>query len=163
MKGGVDIYKVNVFEPMDTNDIIYFYRTSGAYGCFSNFYPSPIVVGGKEWPTTEHYFQAMKFKGTPYEEEIRNLATPMIAAAAGRDRTKPLRKDWEEVKDNVMYMALFAKFTQHANLRSILTGTDNALLVEHTHKDRYWADGGDGTGKNMLGKLLMRVRDELKD
>ena len=120
-------------------------------------------MGEKMWPTTEHYFQAMKFKGTLYAEEIRAIATPALAAIAGRDRTKPLRSDWEIVKDDVMYAALVAKFTQHSNLRYILKGTGDALLVEHTEKDRYWADGGDGTGKNMLGKLLMRVRDELQD
>jgi len=150
-------------EGADDIPTIYFYRASGPFGCFSNFHPSPITIGGKVWPTTEHYFQAMKFKGTPHEEEIRNLATPMIAAAAGRDRTKPLRKDWEKVKDDIMYEAVTAKFTQHDNLKAILKSTDNAILVEHTINDHYWADGGDGSGKNMLGKLLMSLRDHLAD
>jgi hypothetical protein len=56
---------------------------------------------------------------------------------------------------------LVAKFTQHKALRKLLLGTGNTRLVEHTHNDRYWADGGDGTGRNRLGVLLMEVRGQL--
>lgn len=86
----------------------------------------------------------------------------MIAARMGRDRTKRLRRDWESVKVSVMTEALRAKFTQHAELRDILLGTADAKLVEHTTNDDYWGDGGDGSGRNMLGILLMRVREELR-
>lgn len=60
-----------------------------------------------------------------------------------------------------MLDALRAKFGQHPELRALLLATGSAELVEHTAIDTYWADGGDGSGKNMLGVLLMRVRDEL--
>jgi len=56
--------------------------------------------------------------------------------------------------------ALQAKFPQHQQLRELLLGTGDAVLVEHTRNDSYWADGGDRRGKNMLGILLMRLRDE---
>ena len=59
-----------------------------------------------------------------------------------------------------MLTALRAKFEQHAALRELLLGTGDAQLVEHTTNDHYWADGGDGSGRNMLGELLMRVRSE---
>ena len=55
-----------------------------------------------------------------------------------------------------------AKFTQHDDLKAILLGTGDAKLVEHTEKDSYWGDGGDGSGKNRLGQILMKVRDELR-
>jgi ribA/ribD-fused uncharacterized protein len=80
----------------------------------------------------------------------------------GRSRKRPLRRDWESVKEQVMLEALRAKFTQHDDLKAILLGTGDAVLVEHTAKDSYWGDGGDGSGKNRLGQLLMRVRDELR-
>lgn len=80
----------------------------------------------------------------------------------GRSRKLPLRRDWEAVKDQVMLDALCAKFTQHDDLRVILLGTGDAKLVEHTVNDSYWGDGGDGSGKNRLGQLLMRLRDELR-
>jgi ribA/ribD-fused uncharacterized protein len=57
---------------------------------------------------------------------------------------------------------LQAKFTQHPNLRSILLGTGDAELIEHTKNDSYWGDGGNGTGKNRLGQLLMELREQLR-
>jgi ribA/ribD-fused uncharacterized protein len=143
-------------------NVINFYSTTGEYGCFSNFYRSRVHLDGKHWRTTEHYFQAMKFAGTPREDEIRNAKTPSEAANLGRSRKHPLRKDWESVKDAVMREALVAKFSQHDDLLEILLGTGDALLVEHTVNDSYWGDGGDGSGKNRLGQLLMSVRDELR-
>jgi ribA/ribD-fused uncharacterized protein len=80
----------------------------------------------------------------------------------GRMRSKPLRHDWASVKDNVMREAVLAKFRQHADIRATLLGTGDALLVEHTRNDRYWGDGGDGTGRNMLGTILMETREQLR-
>lgn len=142
--------------------VINFYSTSGEYGCFSNFSRHPIFLKGKRWPTTEHYFQAQKFAGEPDEEEVRLANKPMLAASMGRDRKRPLRRDWESAKENVMLDALRAKFTQHEDLKAILLGTGDAKLVEHTANDSYWGDGGDGSGKNRLGHLLMKVREELR-
>lgn len=141
---------------------ILFYRVSEAYGEFSNFAPYPITLKGKQWPTSEHYFQAQKFAGTEHEQVIRKLSSPMIAARQGRSRKLPLRRDWESVKDNIMREALFAKFTEHLELQKLLLETGDAVLVEHTRNDRYWGDGGDGSGKNRLGLLLMELREELR-
>ena len=142
--------------------VVNFYSTSGEYGCFSNFSRHPIFLGGKRWPTSEHYFQAQKFAGEPDEDEVRLAKRPMDAASMGRDRKRPLRRDWEAVKERVMMDALRAKFTQHEELKAVLLGTGDAVLVEHTANDSYWGDGGDGSGKNRLGHLLMRLRDELR-
>ena len=79
----------------------------------------------------------------------------------GRSRKNPLRRDWESVKVAIMRQAVLAKFTQHENLRSLLLSTGDAKLIEHTTNDSYWADGGDGSGKNMLGQILMEVRKQL--
>jgi N-glycosidase YbiA len=143
-------------------DQIHFYSPRDEYGCFSNFSPHRVFLDGKSWTTSEHYFQAQKFAGTPHEEEVRRQKTPRQAAELGRDRKRPLRKDWEAVKDDVMCQAVRAKFSQHEELRAILLGTGDALLVEHTERDAYWGDGGDGSGKNMLGRILMVVREELR-
>lgn len=143
--------------------VIQFYSTTGEYGCFSNFSRHPVFLKGKRWPTSEHYFQAQKFAGEPDEEEIRQANKPMLAASMGRDRKRPRRRDWESVKEQVMMDALRAKFTQHEELTAILLGTGDAVLVEHTANDDYWGDGGDGSGKNRLGVLLMRLRAELAE
>jgi ribA/ribD-fused uncharacterized protein len=142
--------------------VIHFYSVSAEYGEFSNFAAFPISLKGKVWPTSEHYFQAQKFAGTEHVEAIRKTRSPMIAARMGRDRKKPLRRDWESVKDNIMRDAVRAKFMQHPELLSLLLATGDAKLVEHTTNDSYWGDAGDGSGKNMLGRILMELRDQLR-
>jgi len=141
---------------------ISFYSVQDEYGEFSNFALFPITLKGKRWPTSEHYFQAKKFLNLGDQEEIRRARTPMIAARMGRDRRRSLRGDWEAVKVSVMREALDAKFRQHADLTALLLSTGEATLVEHTENDDYWGDGGDGSGKNMLGRLLMDVRAMLR-
>ena len=148
--------------PDATPPTINFYSTAGEYGCFSNFSRHSVFLKGKRWPTTEHYFQAQKFAGTEHEEAVRQCTKPGEAADMGRDRKRPMRRDWESAKEAVMLDALRAKFTQHDDLRATLLGTGDAVLVEHTERDSYWGDGGDGSGKNRLGHLLMRLRDELR-
>jgi len=140
---------------------IFFYSTKDAYGEFSNFAAFPIEIDGRTWPTSEHYFQAQKFAGTEHEELFRTTPSPMTVAKMGRDRKRPLRADWDEVKDGIMQEAVRAKFRQHPRLAAMLLETGNAEIVEHTENDAYWGDGGDGKGKNRLGQILMQVRAEL--
>jgi ribA/ribD-fused uncharacterized protein len=142
---------------------IEFYRANDPYGVFSNFDTRhPFTIDGVFWPSSEHYFQAKKFEGTSREETIRAAISPAHAALLGRSRDYPIRPDWESVKDDVMRKALYEKFTQHPDAAQALADTGNAELVEHTENDSYWADGGDGSGKNMLGILLMELRTELR-
>jgi ribA/ribD-fused uncharacterized protein len=140
---------------------IKFYKTSAPYGCFSNFSRHPLAIGGRTWATTEHFFQAAKFKEPADVEAIRGAETPFIAAQLGRERNRSLKSDWGELRDDIMLTALRAKFTQHVSVASVLASTNGARLVEHTSNDRYWADGGDGSGANRLGILLEQVRAEL--
>ena len=97
------------------------------------------------------------------QEKIRQIASPIDAALEGRNRQNPLRPDWEEIKDKVMLQALRMKFSQHPEIAKELLSTGDAIIIEHTQNDAYWADGGDGSGKNKLGLLLMQVREELKN
>ncbi|HNC90546.1 MAG TPA: NADAR family protein [Anaerolineales bacterium] len=143
--------------------VINFYSTKDQYGGFSNFSRHPFELDGKQWLTTEHYFQAQKFPGNEaYQEKIRLEKSPMVAARLGRSRAQPIRPDWEQVKDELMKAALLAKFRQNKDIREILLSTGDAQLVEHTKNDRYWGDGGDGSGKNKLGLLLMEIREKLR-
>lgn len=141
---------------------IYFYKTNDEYGCFSNFAHYGFELDGKYWMTSEHYFQAQKFHGTEYEETIRLLDNPMKVAEMGRSCSLPLRLDWEQVKEDVMRKAVYAKFSQNDELKNILLKTDSEYIVENTSNDYYWGCGIDGSGKNMLGVILMEVRDKLK-
>lgn len=60
-----------------------------------------------------------------------------------------------------MRIAVYTKFTQHKDLKNILLSTGDATLIEHTNRDSYWGDGGDGSGQNWLGKTLMIVREQI--
>lgn len=143
-------------------EVINFYSQHGYYGEFSNFAPYPIHLDGKKWKTTEHYFQAQKFKNSKLQAKVRGARTPGLAAAIGRNRSNPLRRDWEKVKIDVMRKAVHAKFTQHQDLRKLLVETGDAIIVEHTKNDKFWGDGGNGHGQNWLGKILMEIREEIK-
>ena len=141
---------------------IYFYSTRDKYGCFSNFSGHGFELDNAWWNTSEHYFQAQKFLDKAIQEKIRRLKSPMDAALEGRNRENPLRSDWEVVKDDIMRLAVFEKFRQNPAIRRELLATGHATLIEHTKNDNYWADNGDGTGKNMLGIILMETRKRLK-
>ena len=144
---------------------INFYSRSDPYYYFTNFYPAPIQLDGHQWPTTEHYFQGQKFVGTPYYHYIRTLPTPREAFQVSRipQASEWIRGDWMSIKNQIMLKALRAKFSQNEHLKQLLLDTKERKLVEHTTNDSYWGDGGDGSGQNQLGKLLMQVRRELKD
>lgn len=143
--------------------IITFYKPGDAYGEFSNFSRHPIEMDGKTWPSVEHYFQAQKFKGSEHEEEIRQLPSPMEAKISGTNHSKPLRQDWEAVKEKVMRNAIYAKFTQHSELRKLLLSTGDSLLVEASKSDSFWGAGPTGNGRNTLGLILMEVRQLLSE
>lgn len=131
------------------------------HGDFSNFSPHPVELKGRIWPTAEHCFQAQKFAGTQHEEDIRRAGSPEIAARMGRSRERPLRPDWESIKDAVMREVVLAKFAQHADLRAALLATGSTPIVNRA-PDRYWGDGGDGSGLNRLGQILMETRSALR-
>ncbi|WP_414541621.1 NADAR family protein [Nostoc sp. CCY0012] len=141
---------------------IYFYTTNEQYGCFSNFSYHGFELDNLYWYTSEHYFQAQKFLGTFHVEKIRLVKTPKDAANMGRDRSRPLRPDWTEVKDDVMRKAVLRKFETHKDIREILLSTDNEEIVENSPIDYYWGCGANGSGKNMLGIILMEVREILR-
>ncbi len=142
---------------------IYFYTIHDNYGCFSNFSRHGFQIDGQYWKTSEHYFQAMKFEGTKYETQICEARSPKDAANLGRRRDFPLRKDWEAIKDDVMRRAVLAKFQKHDDIRKILLDTGDEEIVENAPSDYYWGCGKDGTGKNMLGIILMETRERLRN
>lgn len=146
-------------------------------GFLSNFFDSPIVIDGVEWPTAEAYYQAGKFTSESHRERIRNASTAYKAKNLGnlkrgrwpdkyvdgaialaRQEGVTMRVDWEDIKEQVMERALVAKFTQHKELASRLAATWPAVLEEASPYDSYWGTGRTGTGRNRLGHLLMKVR-----
>ena len=143
--------------------IYFFDESEKPYGCFSNFSPHGFELDGLWWSTSEHYFQAQKFVGTKHLEEIRLANTPADAARMGRERSRPLRQDWEEVKEDVMQRGLVCKFQTNTEIGEILLSTGDEFIVENAAQDYYWGCGKDGSGKNRLGEILMKVRAILQN
>lgn len=132
----------------------------GKYWFLSNFYESPIEEENITYPTVEHYFQAQKTFNQ--EEKLKIVQATKPAKAKKMGRKVNLRKDWEDVKIQVMEKGLRLKF-QDPTLRKKLLATGDEELVEgNPWGDRYWGVCN-GSGKNKLGKLLMKIRKELQD
>jgi hypothetical protein len=130
------------------------------YAFLSNFFEAPVVYEGLTYKSNESAFQSAKVLDME-ERECFCALNPSTAKRLGRQIA--LRKDWEQVKDKVMEDIVRDKFTRHGYLKDSLlrTGTDN--LVEGNHwNDIYWGICN-GVGKNMLGKILMKIRQELLD
>ena len=143
-----------------TEGDIFFWTRNGSNGYLSNFWRASIIIDGKSYATSEHYYQAMKTNNPAEQEMVRNTTSPKEAKFAGYHVT--LREDWEEVKEAIMFEALTAKFTQHTELGLKLIETGNKPIHEDSPWDRYWGYAK-GEGKDKLGVLLMRVRDELME
>ena len=143
---------------------IEFYDRADPFYELTNFFPCSIVIAGKEYPTTEHYYQAAKFITTfpDIAEVIRCTERPREAFNIAQTYRAYQRADWHEVSLDIMETALLAKFSIEP-MRRLLMLTEDRRLVEHTVNDSFWGDGGNGRGQNNLGRLLEKVRAQLCD
>ena len=132
----------------------------GRWAFLSNFYTSRLLYKGRWYLTAEHTYQAAKMTNQTHHDWVAACLTP--GQAKHRARSLPLRKDWEQMKDMIMLDILRIKFS-NPGLTKLLLETGQQELVEYNYwHDTYWGVC-DGVGQNKLGKLLMRVRDELKE
>ena len=133
----------------------------GKYYFLSNFFPAEVTYNGLTYQNNEAAFQAQK---TYSKEERIEFTTLEPRDAKRRGRRVRLRKDWEQVKDRIMEEIVRAKSSQNEELKEQLLATGDAQLVEGNRwNDRYWGvDIRSGVGENHLGKILMKVRSELK-
>jgi hypothetical protein len=140
---------------------IKFYKTNETYGFLNNFKKAPMFIYGRWWNNVEAPYQAAKAILPEEANAIWQAKSPREARDLGQ-KVK-MRKDWDQVKDQIMYECVLAKFVQNHVLRSQLMKTGNQELIEDSPIDYYWGCGIDGSGKNMLGKTLMKVRADLID
>ncbi|MEG3639351.1 NADAR family protein [Magnetococcus sp. PR-3] len=131
------------------------------YSCFSNFSDHPFELDDQLWFTVEHYFQAAKFENREQQARIYQCPSPMTAALMGKDRSVPIRPDWEKVKREVMDRAINAKFDTHTQLDEFLQETTPYPLVNYTAFDPFWGQDKQGKGQNQLGQLLMERRSRM--
>lgn len=143
---------------------IRFYKKDDPYGWMSNFHRAVIDIGGIIYQTSEHYYQSRKAIDGTYIDWIVKAPTPHLAFKAARClKPEDIRSDWDNIKVNVMEKALRAKFMQHPDLAKKLLRTGDAILIEDSPVDSFWGCGKDGKGQNMLGKLLMNIRETLRE
>ena len=132
----------------------------GRYFFLSNFFNSAVTYNGITYRNNEAAFQAQKTLDKEKQKEFAFLE-PAPAKRAGR-KVK-LRSDWEKVKFGIMYEICESKFTQNPELAKMLIATGDEELVEGNNwGDTVWGKVN-GKGQNNLGKILMQVRDKLKE
>eukprot|EP01065_Artemidia_motanka_P003933 TRINITY_DN118_c0_g1_i4.p1 TRINITY_DN118_c0_g1~~TRINITY_DN118_c0_g1_i4.p1 ORF type:complete len:521 (+),score=48.74 TRINITY_DN118_c0_g1_i4:68-1564(+) len=157
-----------------------FYNQQDPYYQFTNFYRSSPFYDEHHrlWLTSEHYFQAKKFEpdcpncrtahSAQLVESIRMAPTPRDALNIARANKAWVHSSWyggdgvQGRRVNAMIDAVRMKMQFDGAVRALLLSTGNARLVEHTDQDSFWGDGGVGFGTNMLGQILMLVRDEFR-
>ena len=123
----------------------------------SNFYPCKVTYEGITYPTTEHAFQAAKTLDQSLRKTIANLPQPSEAKKEGRNLQ--LRPDWEKIKVQVMRELLLLKFSDPELKKKLLATGKEELIEGNWWGDTFWGVCK-GTGQNMLGKLLMEIRDK---
>lgn len=154
-------------KPDGVDTEIHFYRSNEKpYGAFSNLYRRAMIFEGREYATSEHAYQAGKARKEEVKEWILSAPSPaLVAMAAHGLYSWDIVSDWSVIKFDRMRQVLRVKFTQHEDLRELLLSTGEARLVEAGKTDnavnRLWGEVN-GKGKNMLGVLLMELRDELR-
>ena len=132
----------------------------GEYAFLSNFWKCEVEFEGEVYPTVEHAFQAAKTFDIEERKRISSFASPVIAKRIGRK--VGLRADWEDVKCDIMKELLKKKFENPELAEKLLATGDSELIEGNNHGDRFWGMVN-GVGKNMLGRLLMEVRDDLRN
>ncbi len=157
--------KVDVPNQVDATVISFYRANERPYGVLSNLYRREIVFEGRIFPTSEHAYQAGKAIKTAVREWIQAAPSPSLAAMAAHGLyTWDVVPDWATIKFDRMRAVLRAKFTQHPDLAEILISTGAKRLVEagtvNNAVNRLWGQVN-GKGENMLGVMLMELRDQL--
>lgn len=145
----------------ETDDTVYFFTT--AYEPLSNWSAHQIKVWGHTFPTAEHAFHYRKFSETAPElaAKIKNAVSPWAAMQIERANKSKRRSDWQEVKVSIMREIIQAKVDQNDDVKTCLLKTKNKRIVENSPWDDFWGIGPDGKGQNVLGKILMDIRNAL--
>lgn len=146
------------------------YGFVGDYAFCTNFYKADVMYEGILYPSTEHAYQAAKSLDPTFRQWVASLPLPGIAKHAGNNKLGEqqfvqciLRKDWDDVKLQVMEDVCRDKFTRHPKLMDMLLATGDTELIEYNNwRDHFWGKSFQGVGRNELGKVLMKLRNEFR-
>jgi ribA/ribD-fused uncharacterized protein len=132
----------------------------GEYFFLSNFYPIKVVFDEVPYPSAEHAYVAAKTTDETMRRVIARIETAAEVKKYGR-KIK-IRDNWRGARWGLMYTIVLSKFSKSKELQQMLIDTGDATLIEgNTWGDTYWGIC-DGRGENHLGKILMKVREELR-
>jgi ribA/ribD-fused uncharacterized protein len=146
---------------LDTDRQVFFYEQDHYY--LSNFSAFMLQWNGYVYPTSEHAYQAQKFPDDPLKQTAIARASSAHDAFKMAERWKQYRRpDWDEIKVDVMRYILAAKADQHEYVRRKLMETGDRELIENSWRDDMWGWGPNRDGQNLLGKLWMEIRAELR-
>ena len=120
-------------------------------------------LDGFYWPSVAHYFEGMKFADADLQAKIREARHPRDARKLARRNFWKVRKDWKKIQRVIMTRGTYAKCRTHPEVAQALLATGDRELVEHSLYDNYWGCGRDLRGYNYYGKMLMDVRNRLRD
>ena len=129
----------------------------------ASYAKSSFELDGCEWPSVEHYYQAMKFDDAAYREQIRLTPHPAAAAKLGKSRKHQRRKDWKKTSITYMTRATYIKCRTHSDIAQILLDSGQMEIKNLSQYDYFWGSGRDLRGENAFGKLLMGVRKKLRE
>jgi len=146
------------------------YKTKEEFGGLSNMASGfPLLVNGVRILTTEALYQACRFPHLPeIQKDIISQHSPMTAKIKCKPHKKNTRPDWNEVRFKIMRWCLRVKLAQHyKEFGRLLLATRDRPIVEQSRKDDYWGakileDDETLVGQNVLGRLLMELREQLK-
>lgn len=149
---------------MKSNKTIRFSR--GYYPELSNLYPSSIIIDGVKYDHVEGFYQASKFIGDNDDIAVMIAMTRSpyeCKKLAGWQSMLPRRKsEWDNgMTDIIMKIRCIHKFSCNRKFKDLLISTGSATLIENGPWDSYWGSGPDGTGFNVLGEILMEIRNTL--
>jgi len=153
---------------LDTPERVCFYEQD--FYVLSNFSSFSILWEGIRFDTSEHLYHWLKFATSPDGKSAKPAQAEDILAAPSAHAAFKIaqvykadrRPDWDEVKVDFMRRILREKVSQHEYVHRKLLATGNRELVENSWRDDYWGWGPNRDGQNMLGKLWMEVRAELR-
>lgn len=146
---------------LDTDTQVFFYGSE--FYVLSNFSSFRLDWQAHDFDTAEHAYHWAKFL------DAQTIRVEIMAARSAHQafqiaqRNKNLRRaDWDEIKVDTMRDILRAKVTQHPYVRKKLLETGDRDLIEDSWRDDFWGWGPNRDGENMLGKLWMDIRTDLR-
>jgi ribA/ribD-fused uncharacterized protein len=150
-------------------EVITFFKTDEKYGFLSNMKGKQKILVNNVWfSSSEAIYQSLKYpKNKAIQYKIMSERSPILAKKISISNKKDMRQDWDIVKNNIMRLCIRIRAFQSQEFVNILLSTDKKIIVEISRKDTYWGtvfiNEFELKGKNVLGRLLMELRDEINN